>query len=252
MRSYQTIEITRADAITQLRFHTEGGPLKWSPTSYEDAYHAFTEVGDDPDTKVVVITGTGEEWCTVLDTAGFRAAGRKSWEHIWWEGRMLTRLVEINVPIIGVVNGPALVHAEVPLFADIRIGADTSVFADDRHFSRDPGTVPGDGVHVIWPYLLGRQRAKYFLTMNQRIEADEALRLGVLNEVLPAGEVQARGREIAERFARKSLALLRYTRETLNIYERTELLRGLGHGRALEGLGVEHSPPTHHQPGATA
>ncbi len=247
MGGYRTIELTHRDEITEIRFHTDGGVLRWSPTSYEDAYHAFTAVGDEPDTKVVLITGTGDAWCTELDTDGFRAAGRKSWEHIWWEGRMLTRLVEINVPVIGVINGPALVHAEVPLFADIRVAADTAVFADDRHFSRDPGTVPGDGVHVIWPYLLGPQRAKYFLTMNQRIEADEALRLGVVNEVLPPDRALERGWEIAERFARKPLALLRYTRETLNIYERAELLRGLGHGRALEGLGVEHARPAHHE-----
>jgi enoyl-CoA hydratase/carnithine racemase len=160
---------------------------------------------------------------------------------------MITRILEVNVPVIGAVNGPALVHAEVPLFSDIRIGADTSEFADDRHFARDPGTVPGDGVHVIWPYLLGRQRSNYFLMMNQHILADEALRLGVLNEVVPLEQVNARAWEIAERFARKPLELLRYTRETLNIWERTELIRELGHGRALEGLGVEQFRPQHHE-----
>jgi enoyl-CoA hydratase/carnithine racemase len=247
MRDYRTVEITRRDGVTEIRFHTDGGVLRWSPTSYEDAYFAFSEVSDDLETKVVLITGTGDAWCNELDEAGFRAAGRRSWEHIWWEGRMLTRLVEITVPVIGVVNGPALVHAEVPLFADIRVGADTSVFADERHFSRDPGTVPGDGVHVIWPYLLGPQRAKYFLMMNQHIEAEEALRLGVINELVPADRAVERGWEIALRFAAKPLPLLRYTRETLNIYERAELLRGLGHGRALEGLGAEHAPPRHHQ-----
>jgi enoyl-CoA hydratase/carnithine racemase len=204
-----------------------------------DAYRVFTATGDDPETKIVIVTGSGDAWCTELDSAGFAAAGVPSWEHIWWEGRMIRRLIEIPVPVIGAVNGPALVHAEVPLLADIRIGAETCVFADDRHFARFPGTVPGDGVHIIWPYLLGHHRAKYFLMMNQRIDADEALSLGVLNEVVPLDQVLQRAREIAHRFAEKPLHLLRYTRETLNIYERSFVLMGLDHGRALEGLGVE-------------
>lgn len=55
-----------------------------------------------------------------------------------------------------------------------------------------------------------------------------------------------RGWQIALQFARKPLPLLRYTRETLNIYEWVELLRGLSHGRALEALGIEHARPAHH------
>jgi enoyl-CoA hydratase/carnithine racemase len=81
------------------------------------------------------------------------------------------------------------------------------------------------------------ERSKYFLTMNQRIPADEALRLGVVHEVAPVDRALERGWEIARRFAAKPLALLRYTREALNSYERVKLLKYLSHGRALEGLG---------------
>ena len=45
MGGYRTIELTHRDEITEIRFHTDGGVLRWSPTSYEDAYHAFTAVG---------------------------------------------------------------------------------------------------------------------------------------------------------------------------------------------------------------
>ena len=106
--------------------------------------------------------------------------------------------------------------------------------------------MPGDGAHLVWPYLLGPQRAKYFLTHEPGDRGGGGPPLGVVNEVVPQDQAVERGWEIARRFARKPLPLLRYTRETLNIYERAELLRGLGHGRALEGLGVEHARPQHH------
>jgi hypothetical protein len=51
MGTYETIELTHRDAITQMRFHTDGGILRWGPTAYEDAYHAFTEVGDERATR---------------------------------------------------------------------------------------------------------------------------------------------------------------------------------------------------------
>ena len=48
--------------------------------------------------------------------------------------------------------------------------------------------VPGDGVHVVWPMLLGLHRARCFLLTGQILSASEALHLGVVNEVLPQAE----------------------------------------------------------------
>ena len=166
-----------------MRFHTDGGPMRWNATVHREAGDAFADVAGDRDTKVVIVTGTGDSFCAEIDGASF--AGRKAWEPIWWEGkRLLKCLLDIDVPVIGAINGPALIHAEIPLLADIVIAADTMTIADKAHFRT--GSVPGDGVHLIWPYLLGPRRAKYFLMTNQELSAAEALQLGVVNEVVPA------------------------------------------------------------------
>lgn len=233
MSSYTAISIERFEGITEVRFHTDGGPLVWSATAHREAGEAFAEVAAERSTKVVIVTGTGADFCADIDRASF--AGRKTWEPIWWEGkRMLKNLLDIDVPVIGAVNGPALVHAEIPLLADIVIAADTATLADKAHVSS--GSVPGDGVHLVWPYLLGPRRAKYFLLTNQEISAAEALQLGVVNEVLPPDEVRARAHALAGELAAKPLPFLRYTREALNVFERQHLLAGLSHGLALEGV----------------
>jgi enoyl-CoA hydratase/carnithine racemase len=233
MSSYDTVAIERSDGVTEVRFHTNGGPLEWSATAHREAGDAFAQVAGDSETKVVIVTGTGDRFCTEIDRGSF--AGRASWDAIWWEGkRMLKCLLDIDVPVIGAVNGPAFIHAEIPLLADIVIAADTASLADKAHVST--GSVPGDGAHLIWPYLLGPRRAKYFLLMNQVIDAREALQLGVVNEVVPAGEVSGRAWAIARGLATKPLPFLRYTREALNIVERERLLSGLSHGLALEGI----------------
>jgi enoyl-CoA hydratase/carnithine racemase len=193
---------------------------------------ALSALRADRDLKVVVLSGTGADFCTSIDGASF--AGATQWHETWWEGkRMLTELLAIDVPVIGVVNGPATIHAEIPLLADIVIASENAEFADHTHFT--VGAVPGDGAHLIWPYLIGRRRAKYFLLTGQKIDAATALQWGVVDEILPHGEVETRAGELAAQLATKPQSLLRYTREALNMYERAELLAGLSHGLALEG-----------------
>ncbi len=237
MTSYRTVALTHSDGVCELRLHTEGGPLRWSATAHRELGEALAELGGDRSVKVVIVTGTGDAFCTRIDAASF--AGQRGWEVIWWEGkRIIKGLLELDVPVIGAVNGPAFIHAEIPLLADAVIAADTAVFADKAHFLH--GAVPGDGVHLIWPWLLGPRRGKYFLMTGQEIGADEALRLGVVNEVLPPAAVVDRAWELARDWASRPLPVLRYTREALNILERGQLLgnAGLSHGLALEGQGL--------------
>jgi enoyl-CoA hydratase/carnithine racemase len=233
LSTYESVELKRVDGITEIRFHTDGGPLVWNPAAHREAGDAFAEVGGDPETKVVIVTGTGDSFCADINRKSFGT--RTSWDPIWWEGkRLLKCLLDIDVPVLGAINGPALIHAEIPLLADIVVAADTTVIADKAHFTT--GSVPGDGVHLIWPYLLGSRRAKYFLMTNQELSATEALDLGVVNEVVPANELESRVWALARQLAAMPLPLLRYTREALNIVERERLLTGLSHGLALEGV----------------
>ena len=61
------------------------------------------------------------------------------------------------MPVIGAIKGPATVHAELAVLSDIVLAAEHTYFSDAPHFRF--GTVPGDGVHVVWPMLLGRTGA---------------------------------------------------------------------------------------------
>ena len=230
---YETVVISREAGVTEVRFHTNGGPMVWSAASHHDASRVFLDLAADSATKVMIVTGTGDRFCTEIDRESF--AHERTWEPIWWKTKRLLRsLLDIDVPVIGAINGPALVHAEIPLLSDVAVAASTAVFADKAHFSS--GAIPGDGAHLIWRYLLGPRRAKYFLLTSEEIASDEALRLGVINEVVPPAEVSERAWALARSLAEKPLPFLRYLRETLNMYEREHLLKGLSHGLALEGV----------------
>jgi enoyl-CoA hydratase/carnithine racemase len=230
---FEHVAISREEGVFEVRLHTEGGPMVFTPALHDELVYAFGALADDPEPRVVILTGTGSTFCTSIDIPAF-GERKYEWQEIWWAGkRILQRLADIDVPVIGVVNGPATVHAELLFFSDIVIAADTATIADQAHFIY--GGVPGDGAHLVWPYLLGPQRAKFFLLTGQEIGAEELLRIGAVNEVLPAEAALERARELARSLAEKPLSTLRYTRGLLADPLRRLLQEGLSHGLGVEG-----------------
>lgn len=234
--SYEHVTITRDEGIAEVHLHTNGGPMIWGPQAHNDTRDAFTELADDTSLKVVILTGEGPVYCTEMDSEAFVSSG-DPWSVIWYDvRRILQRLADIDVPVIGVLNGPAHIHAEFVFLSDIVLAADTASVAEHAHFM--VGAVPGDGSQIIFPYVLGPQRAKHVLITGEIIDAAELLRIGAVNEVLPADEVLDRARQLARDLAEKPATLLRYTRAVLADPLRRLLAEGLSHGLALEGAAL--------------
>jgi enoyl-CoA hydratase/carnithine racemase len=142
-------------------------------------------------------------------------------------------LLDIDVPVICAVNGPALKHADLIFLCDIVIAADHATF-QDGHMLCD--TVPGDGAHVIYPILMGLNRARYFLLTSEIITVQQAQDLGMVNEVLPKDKVLDRAWELAEQLVQKPPLVLRHARTLLIQGLRRKMLDMQGYGLALEGL----------------
>jgi enoyl-CoA hydratase/carnithine racemase len=241
--AYDHVDMTRRDGILELRLHTDGGPLVWGDGPHSELGHCFSDVAGDPDNRVVIITGTGDEFIGRLDDSWVAEMTPALWNRIYRNGkRLLQRLLDIEVPVIGAVNGRASVHAELAVLSDIVLASDDAWFADAPHFRF--GTVPGDGVHQVWPLLLGPNRGRYFLLTGQRLSASEAHALGVVAEVLPRDDLLPRAWALAEELCRQPDTTLRYTRVALTEQLRQQLVSQLSHGLALEGLGAHASWPT--------
>src|SRR5258708_38448037 len=87
------------------------------------------------------------------------------WYKIYWEGRrVLQRLLELETPIVAAVNGPATVHSEYRLLADIVVGSEGAIFMAKPHLGFNIG--PGDGIQVSSEALLCVNPARYF-ALNQ-------------------------------------------------------------------------------------
>ena len=144
--------------------------------------------------------------------------------------------------MIAAVNGPATVHAELALLCDVVLAANHATFQDAPHFPS--GLVPGDGVHVVWPMLLGLNRARYFLMTGQELSANEALDLGVVNEVMPQADLLDRAWAIARGIRQRPELTVRLTREAMLQPVKRAMLDYLPYGLALEGLAACDYWPT--------
>jgi enoyl-CoA hydratase/carnithine racemase len=234
--AFETIAFERRDGILQLSVHTGGGSLKWGGTVHRELPDAFYAVGTDPDNDVVIVTGTGDVFCeeidytTVGDVHSFEVT-----DAILREGKqLLGRLLDIDVPVVGAINGPARIHAEIPLLGDVVLASEHAVLQDAVHFER--GVVPGDGVHTLWPMWLGPNRGRAFLMTGQEIGAEEALALGLVAEVVPHAQLLERAWAVARRIAERPKFARRYTRQVLTLGLKRALTAELAEGLALESL----------------
>jgi enoyl-CoA hydratase/carnithine racemase len=157
------------------------------------------------------------------------------WAHLSSLCRHLTRtttstFLDIEVPLIAAVNGPARLHSEYILLADIVLASPSTVFQDKPHF--EFGIVPGDGVHLLWQEVIGTVRGRYFILTRQELDAQTAKEWGAVNEIVPADKLLARAREIAEGLAKLPPLTTRYTRVPLTQKLRRIMDEGVGYGLA--------------------
>ena len=235
---YKHVRMERRDGILQMTFHTDGDTLQWGGGPHEELPRAFADVGNDPDNKVVIMTGAGDAFTGPRAARkGGLARNPRDWYATFREGKqLLTNLLDIDAPMIAAINGPALRHSELPLLCDIVLAADHAEFQDSGHFPNS--TIPGDGMHIVYPLLMGMNRGRYFLLTGQTLSAAEAKEMGLVAELLPRARLLARAWELAEEMATRPPLVLRYSRIALTLHLKRLMHDMLGYGITLEGHGA--------------
>ena len=246
---YECVHMSRDEhGILEVVLHSGEGSLMWGIGPHRELTEAFRDIALDRGNRVVVLTGTGDEFLGPrANTAQGNMAAQVakagiSQDAAMWERdafsdarEMTNAILDIAVPVICALNGPVRRHCETALLSDLIIASDTASFEDSAHFELQD-LVPGDGIHVIATMLMGINRARSFMLTGDPVNAQEALRIGMVAEVLPKEEVLGRAREHARRIARKSDTTLRFTRALLVHPIKKQMLELLGPGLAYEGL----------------
>jgi enoyl-CoA hydratase/carnithine racemase len=234
--AFPNARLTRsASGVLEVALHTDGGKLVFNGHTHEQFVDLFHQIGEDRDTRVVILTGSGDAFMDVISPEGFDFFSPQGYDKIFREGRkVLSNILDIEVPMITALNGPVLLHSEYALLTDIILATPETVFQDKPHF--DFGIVPGDGVNLLWPEVIGSVRGRTFILTRQVLDAQTAKDWGVVSEIVPAGELLARAHVIADQIAGLPPLTSRYTRIALTQKLRRIVDEGSGFGLALEGI----------------
>src|ERR1700679_3637324 len=130
--NWKHAHISTEGSITVVRFHTDGGPLIWNGEVHQELPRIWDSLLEFDQTKVIILTGTGEVFCNTIESSAHRP-----WIDIWSEGhRLLSGLLNLKVPVVTLVNGPATIHSEIAVTADIVLASRNARFADEAHILR--------------------------------------------------------------------------------------------------------------------
>jgi enoyl-CoA hydratase len=233
---------------TNLRFARVGDVLRVEiahPTNpmnvvdgamHDDLARLFRELKREREARAVLITGRGKffsaggdfGWFPTLQDPERLEQTRRDGKQLVWD------LLDVEIPIVAALNGAAVgLGASIALLCDVIFMADTASIADPHV---RVGVVAGDGGAAIWPLLLGPARAKQYLLTGDALKAPEAERIGLVNAVVPAAELEATALAFATRLAAGAPLAVQFTKQAVNKLVKDALNTAFDTSMALEML----------------
>lgn len=224
------LQIDVIDGVARLTFDEPQARNALTAALKDALAEAVPRLQDDPAVRALVLTGAGGSFCAGGDLRGMEAA-RDGMTVDGWRSRMrevhpwLRRLIEGDKPVVAAVDGPAYgAGFSLALTADLIVASPTARFC--MSFLR-VGLVPDFAAMYTLPRVVGVQRARELMLSAREVRADEALRLGLVMEVVPADALQARAMALARSFVGASPVAVGLIRQTVRDSFATDLGRAL-------------------------
>jgi enoyl-CoA hydratase len=221
--TYDTI-LYEKDATDKFATITINRPEKlnaMNKTVIREIERALATSVADPDVNALVITGVGRAFSTGYDLLGadFDVDIDHWREDMSENSAALLNIWRAPIPVIASVNGYALAGAlELMMCCDLAIAADTAKFGEPevRHNSGPPT--------LMMPWLLASRDTRWLMFTGDLVDAQEAMRMRLVNKVVPAAQLKEVTQKLARKLARMPVPALRYTKATLN---NQQMLAGL-------------------------
>ncbi len=221
--SYNTVQLAYEGQVATI---TLNRPEKRNAISFElidDLLQALQDVAKS-DAIVVILTGSGKAFCSGMDLENLKALLGRTPQQNLQDSETMVRLFrsiyEFPKVTIAAVNGPAIAGGTgLALLCDFTIAVPEAKFG---YTEVRIGFVPA----IVSTFLLrqvGEKQARDLLLTGRIFDADEAMRMGLLNEIVPAENLMGRARELAGLLMANSAASLRATKQLLTDHARAEL-----------------------------
>src|SRR5499427_528566 len=193
----------------------------------EDLRSAFTDIKNDAAIRVAILTGSGEKafiaGADIGELSKHDAVSGKEYTH---RGQSVLDLIEdLGKPVIACINGFALGGGcEIAMACTLRLASETAKLGQPEV---KLGIIPGYGGTQRLPRLVGKGIAMQLVLTGEMISAQEAHRMGLVNEVVPAGELIPRAEAIAAKIIANAPLAVQYAMEAVNKGMEMTLAEGL-------------------------
>lgn len=235
--AYQNILVQREENVGLIQVNRPDKLNALNRATLEELVQAVDELGADPAVRVIIFTGAGERafvaGADIQELSAIKSAtdamGTTALFHT-----LLYRLDRLEKPVIMAINGYALGGGcELAMGGDIRLAAETARFGQPEI---NLGLIPGGQGTQRLPRLIGRGMAKLLILTGDQITAAEAHRLGLVEQVVPAAELMATARALAQKLASKSSLVLAIAKKAINEGMEMDLQRGCEYEAVLFGI----------------
>ena len=216
MSDYSNLKFETKDSIAYLTISRPEKLNALNMQTMRELRHAFTRIKEDHDVRVVILTGAGEKafvaGADIGELSRNSPVEAKEYTH---QGQAVLDLMEnCGKPVIACINGFALGGGcEIAMACTMRLASENARLGQPEV---KLGIIPGYGGTQRLPRLVGKGIAMQMLLAGEMITAQEAHRIGLVNEVLPAGKLLERAAEIAQKIIANAPLAVRYTMEAVN------------------------------------
>ena len=215
--AYEEIVYTVENHVATLMLNRPEKMNALTGLTYREMEQAFKAANEDDDVRVVIVTGAGRGFCSgddvrVMPVPDERQATRK----IQTKGRptpVAPILMGMDKPLIAAVNGAAVGWGmDLALFCDIRIASDKAKFGEIFVLR---GLIPDISGFYALPRIVGLEKASELLFTGDIIDAQEALRIGLVSRVVPHDELMTAAKELARKIAQNPPLAVRMSKEAI-------------------------------------
>ncbi|HEV3470549.1 MAG TPA: enoyl-CoA hydratase-related protein [Pyrinomonadaceae bacterium] len=226
MASYETLLVERRGRVAVVTINRPDKMNALNIKTRAEGAAALDELREDAEVRVVVITGAGpKSFVAGADISEFAGRTAVSQREVMLGRSLFTAVDSFPKPVIAMVNGYCFGGGcELAMACDLRVASETASFGQPEI---NLGIIPGGGGTQRLTRLVGETKAMEMILTGDRIDAQTALQVGLVNLVVPAADLEAKTVELANRIAEKSPVALRLAKEAVKTAARANLDEGL-------------------------
>jgi enoyl-CoA hydratase len=223
---YENLILERKGRVATVTINRPGKLNALNIATRDEIVAVFDELRRDDSVRVVVLTGAGEKaFVAGADISEFAGRTAHQQRAVMQGSRVFSVVEEFPKPVIARINGFCLGGGcELALGCDIRVASSNARLGQPEI---NLGIIPGGGGTQRLTRLVGEGKAMELILTGKIIPAEEALAIGLVNEVVPPEQLDARVEELANQIASKSPIALHAAKEAVKTAARANLREGL-------------------------